>query len=152
MKRLLCGFLSIELVGPLVDDRFLVEIVDVSHDAVLELLLGGDADVAQHGACHLREEAFDKVQPGAVFGSEDELEAALGLQGEPSIGLLGDVGGMIVEDQLDRRVAGVGGIDLLEEFDERAAAMALFELGMESLPLTRSMPAKRLSVPWRTYS
>jgi hypothetical protein len=33
------------------------------------------------------------------------------------------VGGMIVEDQLDRRVGWIGGVEKLEEFDEFAAAV-----------------------------
>jgi len=36
-----------------VDDGALVEVVDGSHDAVLEFLLGGDADVAQNGTGQL---------------------------------------------------------------------------------------------------
>jgi hypothetical protein len=47
-------------------------------------------------------------------------EAAGGLIGEPGSGLLGDVGGMIVENQLDRRMGRTGGIEKLEEFDELA--------------------------------
>jgi hypothetical protein len=49
-----------------------------------------------------------------VLGREDEFEAASRLIGEPSPGFLGDVGGMIVEDQLDRRMGRIGGIDELE--------------------------------------
>ena len=131
MKRLLCGLLVIDFVGPLVDDRLLVQIIEVGHDAVLEFLFGGDSDVAQHGARHLRKEALDEVQPRSVFGGEDEREAVLGALGEPGLGLLGDVRRMIVHDQLDRRAAGVGRIDLLQEGDELAAAMALFEPGMD---------------------
>ena len=58
--------------------------------------------MAQHGAGHFREEAFDEVEPRAVLWREDELETALGLLGEPVSGLLGDVRRVIVEDQLDR--------------------------------------------------
>jgi hypothetical protein len=47
--------------------------------------------------------------------------------GERSSGLLGDVGGMIVEYQLDRRTGRIGGIEKLEEFDEFAAAMAILD-------------------------
>jgi hypothetical protein len=39
-----------------------------------------------------------------VFWCEGEFEAAGGLIGEPSSGLLGDVGRMIVEDQLTKMI------------------------------------------------
>ena len=82
----------------------LVDVVHGGHDAVLEFLFGGDADVAQDGAGELGEETLDEVEPRAVLGGEGELEAARGLFGEPSFRLLGDVRRMIVEDQLDRRM------------------------------------------------
>src|SRR5215468_5363898 len=47
-----------------------------------------------------------------------------------SLGLLGDVGGMIVEDQLDRCMGRIGGVDKLEKFDEFAAAVAIPDEGM----------------------
>jgi hypothetical protein len=40
------------------------------------------------------------------------------------------VGGMIVEDQLDRGVGRISGVDKLEEFDEFAAAVAIPDEGM----------------------
>jgi hypothetical protein len=46
--------------------------------------------------------------------------------------------GMIVEDQLDRRMSRIGGIDELEEFDEFAAAVAVLD---ESVNLHASPPA-----------
>ena len=38
-----------------------------------------------------------------------------GLASEPSSGLFGDMRGVIVEDQLDRRVGRIGGVEKLEE-------------------------------------
>src|SRR6266700_3909930 len=49
---------------------------------------------------------------------------------ETSLGFLGDVCGMIVEDQLDRRMGRIGGINELEEFDELAAAVAISHEGV----------------------
>ena len=63
-------------------------------------------------------EALDEIEPGAVLGREGEFETARGLIGEPGFGLFGDVCGMIVEDQLDRGVGWIGGVEKLEEFDE----------------------------------
>src|SRR5208337_654229 len=83
--------------------------------------------VAQDRAGELGEEAFDEIEPGAVLGREDEFEAPGRLLGEPSLGLLGDVRGMIVEDQLNRRVGRIGGVEELEEFNEFAAAVAVLD-------------------------
>src|SRR5947207_15857782 len=38
---------------------------------------------------------------------------------------------MIVEDQLDRGPGRIGGVELLEEFNELAAAMAVFDKSMD---------------------
>jgi hypothetical protein len=113
-----------------VNGGLLVEVVHCSHDAILKLLFGGDTDVAEDGAGKLGKEALNKVEPGAVLRCEGEFEAAFGLSGEPGSGLLGDVGGMIVEDQLDRRVGRIGGIEEFEELDELAAAMAILDQGV----------------------
>jgi hypothetical protein len=92
----------IEFVRPRVDDRILIEVVHCSHEAILEFLLGCDADVAQHGAGEFGKEALDEIEPRAVLGSEGEFEPVRGLAGKPSSGLFGDMRGVIVEDQLDR--------------------------------------------------
>ena len=42
---------------------------------------------------------------------EREGEAANGLCRKPARGLARDMGGMVVEDDLDRGVGGVGGVD-----------------------------------------
>ena len=107
------------------DDRMSVELVHCGDDAVLEFVFGCDSNVAQHRACELGKEALDDIEPGAVLGGEGEFEAAGGLLGEPSFGLLGDVRRMIVKDQLDRRVGWIGGVEKLEEFDEFAGVAIL---------------------------
>ena len=112
------------------DDGVSVELVHGGHDAVLELLFGCDADVAQDRARELGKETLDEIEPGTVCGREGEVEAACRLIGEPSLGLFGDVRGMIVQDQLDRRVGWVGGVEKLEKFDEFAAAMAVLDQGV----------------------
>jgi hypothetical protein len=45
-----------------------IDVVDGSHDAVLEFLFGGHANVAQNEAGKLGEETLDQVEPGAVLG------------------------------------------------------------------------------------
>src|SRR6202007_1505223 len=98
-----------------------VGVIDAGHDALLEFVLGSDPDVAQDRTGELGEEALDEVEPRAMPGREGELKAAVGLWGEPRFGFLGDVRGMIVEDQLDRGAGRIGGIEKLEKLDELAA-------------------------------
>ena len=107
-----------------------VDVVDGGDDAVLEFLLGGDADVPEHRASELGEEALDEVEPGAVLGSEDETEAALSLVGEPASGFLGDMRGVIVEDQRDRGARWIGRVEAFEKRDELARAMAILDAGV----------------------
>jgi hypothetical protein len=64
-----------------VDDRMAIDILDTSHDAFLELLLGRYPDVAQDRTGELGEEALDEVEPGAVLGCEGELEATIRSRG-----------------------------------------------------------------------
>ena len=73
------------------NDGIAVEIIHGGHEAILELLLGGDADVAQDGAGELGKEALDEIEPGPVLGSESKFEAMRGLGGEPGSGLFGDM-------------------------------------------------------------
>src|SRR5215204_2064112 len=97
----------------------------------LSSCLGSDTDMAQDGARHLGKEALDQIEPGAMGRREGELEAALGLAGEPRLRLLGDVSGMIIEGQLDRGVSRISGIKKLEELDELSAAVAISDEGMD---------------------
>jgi len=96
-----------------VDDGIAIEFIHGGHDAVLEFLLGCDADVAQHRAGELGEETLDEVEPRAGLGREGEFETSGRPAGDPGLGLLGDVGGMIVEDQLDCRMGRIGGVEKL---------------------------------------
>jgi hypothetical protein len=68
-----------------VDDEVSIEVIHGGHDAVLELLFGCDADMAQHRAGELGEEALDEIEPRAVLGGEGEFEAVGRLLGEPSL-------------------------------------------------------------------
>ena len=86
-----------------------------------------------------------------MLGREGEFEAAGRLLGEPSFGFLGNVRGMIVEDQLDRRVGWIGGVEKLEEFDEFAAAVAILDQSVNCAG-EQVDAASKLTVPWRLYS
>ena len=133
------------------DDWVLVDVVDGGQEAIVEFLLGSDPDMARRGARELAEEAFDQVEPRAVFRREDEDEASFGLCGEPRLGLFGDVGGMMVEDQFDRGRSRMGRIEELQERDELARAAAFLDQAMD-FPGDESDPASRLSVPCRLYA
>ena len=66
------------------EDRIVSKQSHAGHEAVLESLFGGDADVAEDRTGELREEALDEVEPGAMLGREGELKSAGGLLGQPS--------------------------------------------------------------------
>ena len=57
------------------DDWVSINVIDGSHDAVLEFLFGSHADVAQNGAGELREEALDQVEPAGGDPVEDYRKA-----------------------------------------------------------------------------
>src|SRR4030088_219124 len=96
-------------------------------ERALRFLFGLAGVVGSNRGGEFGEKPLDEFEPGAVLGCEGEFEAADRLIGEPNLGLLGDVCGMIVEDQLDRSMGRIGGIDELEEFDEFAAAVAVLD-------------------------
>src|SRR5262249_61940444 len=87
--------------------------------------------MTQDGASELGEEALDQVEPRAVLGGEGELEAGGRPGGEPSSALSGDVRGMIVENQLDRGVGRVCGIEQPQELNELVAAVAVADERMD---------------------
>src|SRR4051794_3073167 len=62
---------------------------------------------------------------------EREGKTANGLRGEPARGLARDVGGMVVENDLDGGVGGVGGVEELEKLDEFATAVTFLDQGMD---------------------
>src|SRR6201981_18975 len=62
---------------------------------------------------------------------EREGKAANGLRSKPARGLARDMGGMVVENDLDRGVGGGGGVEQLEKLDEFAAAVAFLDQGMD---------------------
>ena len=71
------------------DDGMAIEFIHGGDDAVLEFLLGCNADVAQHGAGELGEKTLAEIEPRAMLRPEGEFEVADGLLGEPSLGLVG---------------------------------------------------------------
>jgi hypothetical protein len=49
-----------------------------------------------------------------MFRGKHKGKAALGLGGKPRLGFLGDVRGMVVEDQLDGGICRICGVEFLE--------------------------------------
>ncbi len=86
-----------------------------------------------------------------MLGREGEFEAACRLLGEPCFGLLGDMGGMIVEDDVDRRVGRIDIIETLKERDELAAAMAVLDHGV-NLARHEIDAGQQGDGAWRLYS
>ena len=82
---------------------------------------------------------------------EHEAEAARALCGKPLLGFLRHMRRMIVQDQLYRGIGRVGRIEPLEEADELARAVAVFDEAC-TCKVSRSIPASRLNVPCRLYS
>src|ERR1700746_1466378 len=64
-------------------------------------------------------------------GREREGKAANGLRSQPARGLARDMGGMVVENDLDRGVGGVGGVEDLEKLNEFTTAVAFLDQGMD---------------------
>src|ERR1700728_3249781 len=128
MERLLSRW-QCDFLGPSVDNRLAIEVAEVRDDPLLEFGLRRHPDVTQYRAHHLREEALNQVEPGAMLWREHEAEAALALCGEPLLRFLRHTRRMIVEDQLYRCIGRVGYIKLLDKADEFARAVAVFDAG-----------------------
>src|SRR5258708_9979664 len=102
-----------------------IDIVDASHDALLQLVFRGHQDVTQDRARELGEEALDEVQPRTMLGREGEREASRWSSVEPGSCFSRYVGGMIIEDQLDRVAGRISGVATLQEFEELSAALSV---------------------------
>ena len=57
------------------NDGVLVEVIHGGHEPILEFLLGGNANVAQHRARKFGKEALDKIEPGAMLGCEYKFQS-----------------------------------------------------------------------------
>ena len=68
-------------------NRIAVEIIHGGDEAILELLLRSDVDVAQDGMGQFGKEPLYEIKPGAVLGSESEFEAMHWPTGKSGFGL-----------------------------------------------------------------
>ena len=62
---------------------------------------------------------------------EREGKAPDRLRGKPARGLARDMGGMVVENNLDRGVGGVGGVKKLEKLNEFTTAVAFLDQSVD---------------------
>ena len=75
----------------------------------------------------LEKKPSTRLSQEPCLGVKVNSKRPVGCSASQSFGFLGNVRGMIVEDQLDRRVGWIGGVEKLEEFDEFAAAVAILD-------------------------
>src|ERR1019366_7702273 len=80
----------------------------------------------EEGSCHLAEESFNDVEPGAVLGCEYVLESVR-IYCQKGSRFFGDVLGMVVQDDPDRAIRRVPGIEVRQESFEFYAAMTAFD-------------------------
>src|SRR6202023_1798518 len=62
---------------------------------------------------------------------EREGKAPDWLRGEPARGLARDMGGMVVENNLDRGVGGIGGVKKLKKLNEFTTAVAVLDQSVD---------------------
>ena len=63
---------------PSVNDRVSVDSLDCGEEPLAQLLRGGDADVAEHGAGEFGEVSFDEIEPRACLGVNTKLKRPSG--------------------------------------------------------------------------
>src|SRR2546426_239441 len=77
----------------------------------------------EESACHFGEQRLDNVEPRAVGGSVNVFET-IGSCGQKGSGLLRDVGRMIVQNEPNRAVERVVGVEVLQQGNKLPAAVA----------------------------
>ena len=96
--------------------------VDPVGDRGLEIGHAGERAASDALPGDLGEQPLDEVEPGARGGGEVQLEA--GMLVEPGLHLLGLVGLIVVDDEMQIEVLGDDAIDLLEETNELLGAVS----------------------------
>jgi hypothetical protein len=106
-----------------------IDVIDGGDEAVLEFLPGCDADVAEHRACELGEEAFDEIEPEPCFGVKTNSNRPARCSASQPARLFRDACGMICRGSV--LIAVRAGIKQLKEFNKFAAAAAVLDQGMD---------------------
>ncbi len=93
-------------------------------DAVDQLLFAGRSNPAQHASCHLAEKRLHQIQPRAMGGQKHEIKT-LRPALQISLGLFGDVRGVVVHDEADAHFFRVLCIQLFQQRDEVPAVVGI---------------------------
>jgi hypothetical protein len=122
-------------------------------DSLDEFLFALHPDFPEHAARHLAEHILHQIEPGAVLRNEDELKA-LRPTSQVALRFLGDRGGVIVENQSQRRGGRIGSIQLFQQLNEVLAPIRLADdLGDRANgadpapPVTKRSPAVGIRSP-----
>jgi hypothetical protein len=111
-------------IGPFRHQRGFVADLDPAADPVAQFFLAGHADAAQDRTGHFGEVGLDPVEPRGVGWGENKFKApGLGVKEAPSLPRA--VIGVIIEQDADQHANPIGGVELLQEGDELAGAVAL---------------------------
>ena len=83
-----------------------VDLIEILVDSIRQFLFGLNPNSTKHLICHLSEETFDHIQPGTVFGGENEFKSARNRCKECS-GFFGCMSRMVIEYQADLITLGI---------------------------------------------
>lgn len=89
-------------------------------DSVDEFLFGANTDLTQHGSRHFAEEVLNQIQPGTVFGNENEVKP-LWPCCEVPLRFPRDMRRMVVQNQAQGLRGRISSVKLRQELDEVAA-------------------------------
>src|SRR5258706_5375048 len=87
---------------------------------------GTEASLLETLLCELGKEALDSIEPGGGRRGEVEDKPPMFVEPMHDVGML--VGGIIVDDDMDRLFLGHSGLDDVETADELLMAIALHAL------------------------
>lgn len=133
-------------LGPYEGFGIVVDGLDVVSDRALQFMGRTMRAAADFFLSQVGKEPLDLIDPGCRGWREVEMPA--GMSREPPADCRGFVGCVVVQHQVDVKIAGDVALDLAQELEELAAAMAR-EAFADYLPVATSRAANKDSVPCR---
>ena len=103
-----------------------VGVVEEAVDGIFEFPQGSEYAALETLLCELGKEALDSVEPGSGCRGEVEDKPPMFFEPLHDVGML--VGGIVVDDDMDRLFLGYSGLDDVQKADELLMAMALHAL------------------------
>ena len=103
-----------------------VGVVEEAVDGIFEFPQGSKYATLETLLCELGKEALDSVEPGSGCRGEVEDKPPMFFEPRHDVGML--VGGVVVDDDMDRLFLGHSGLDDVQKPDELLMAMALHAL------------------------